>query len=67
VPVNWIRLPFIKWDSDKGADLEFTFQPSGARSIVAQVNFVSPGVPEPSGQLLVGIAAVCLLGYRRRR
>ena len=67
IPVNWVRLPFIKWDSDLGADLEFIFDSAGARSVIAQIDFVSPGVPEPSSGVLAMLGLVSVLSRREQR
>ena len=68
VPVNFVQLPFLRWDVDLGPELEFIFDSAGAREIVAVANveFIGPLVPEPNGNLLAMVAVLGLLTTRRR-
>lgn len=67
VAIDWLRMPFLKWNQDGEADLHVVFDEVGERAIVGQVSYVRPIVPEPSGILLLVVGFAAVGNFRRRR
>lgn len=67
VAVNWLTVPFVKWNQNGEADLEFSFDVAGSRpvAVITQTNF-SPVVPEPSGFALSSLAILTPVGLIRK-
>ena len=67
VAVNWLTVPFVKWNQNGEADLEFSFDMAGSRpvAVITQTNF-SPLVPEPSGFALISLVLLTGAGLMRK-